>query len=107
VPVVVPVLSIMIVLSIYWYYCKLVFSGSSIWLGLLAAIMMNLVWIMLARWLSKPSWISFYGMIWELGLVVLTAMYPYFVKNMVVNNFFWVGVGFTILAVIFLYAGVE
>lgn len=106
-PILVPVLSIAVVLLVYWYYCHLVFSGSSVWLGLLAAIAMNLIWIMLARWLGKASWISFYGMVWELGLVLLTAAYPYVMRGMAVNSMFWVGVGFAVLAVLFLYLGVE
>lgn len=106
-PIVIPIISILVVLAVYWYYCHLVFSGASIWLGLLAAIVMNLVWIILARWLDKPSWIAFYGMVWELGLVLLTAAYPYLMRGMAVNFSFWIGVSFAVLAVLFLYMGVE
>ena len=106
-PIIVPIVSIVIVLAVYWWYCSIVFSGGSIWLGLLAALVMNLVWMLLARWLERSSWISFYGVVWELGLVIITAAYPYLVRGMSVNWMFWLGIGLAVAAVVSMYLGVE
>jgi hypothetical protein len=106
-PIIIPVFSIAIVLAVYWWYCSIVFGGGSVWLGLAAALTMNLIWILLARWLERASWISFYGVAWELGLVIITAAYPYLVRGMSVNWMFWLGIGLAIAAVISMYMGVE
>ncbi len=106
-PVLIPLMSISIVLAVYWAYCHVVFSGGSVWLGLACAVMMNLMWIYLARWLVRPEWISFYGVAWELGLVVLTAIYPYAMRDADVNWMFWLGVATAMLAVVLLYLGIE
>lgn len=106
-PILIPVGAIAIVFVAYWAYCHFVFSGASVWLGMACAVVMNLVWIYLTRWLVKAEWIAFYGVVWELGLVVLTAMYPYLVRDMRINGLFWLGIVAAVLAVVLLYMGVE
>jgi hypothetical protein len=106
-PILLPMFSILVVFAVYWVYCGFVFSGENLMLGLCAAVVMNVVWMLLAKWLTKSSWIAFYGMVWEIGLVMITAAYPAVMRGMSVGRIFWVGVGLAIVAVVVMYLGVK
>ena len=106
-PIAIPFALIFIVSIVYWWYCGIFFNNGNIWFGLCAAIVMNFIWIVLSKWLRKPSWISFYGIIWELSLIILTAAYPYIAQDMKVNCFFWLGILFAILSVFMVHLGVR